>query len=86
MLKTEARVWMIQTDEGNYEVENESCIVEVQRTDENEVRIGITLYSDPGSDDDATIYLTVAEAGRLAHMLGIAVLANEAAAHEAASL
>lgn len=68
----------------NYWAEAEACRAEVQRTDDNEVRVGILLRE--SESDDVTLYLTVAEAGRLAHMLGIAVLANEAAAHEAAKL
>lgn len=84
MLSAEARVWIGMTEEGDFEREDASCRVEVQRTDDNEVRLGVQLR---GSDtDEATVYLTLAEASRLAHMLGIAVLANEAAAHEAASL
>lgn len=72
------------TGSADYWAEGEAARAEVQRTDENEVRIGLLLRD--SESDDATIYLTVAEASRLAHMLGIAVLANEAAAHEAASL
>ncbi len=84
MLTAEARAWLNLTDEGNFKDEDAAVRVEVQRTDDNEVRIGIVLRGSDG--DDATLYLTVAEAGRLAHLLGVAVLANEAAAHEAAAL
>lgn len=68
-------------DGDEYWAEHVACELEVQRTDENEVRLGVIL--NPGESDTATVYLTLAEASRLAHMLGIYVLANEAAAHEA---
>lgn len=55
--------------------------LDIQRTDVDEVRLGL---HQPDEFDDATIYLTLAEASRLAHALGIAVLANEVSAHEAA--
>lgn len=74
----------ISAKEGEYWAEKEAANLEVQRTDENEVRIGLLLSG--SGYDDATFYLTVAEASRLSHMLGVAVLENEAAAHEAASL
>jgi len=70
------------SDGDDYWAENAACDVEVQRTDDNEVRLGVQLT---GRDfgDEATVYLTLGEASRLAHMLGIYVLAHEAAAHEA---
>lgn len=69
-------------DEGDsYWAEGEACDLEVQRTDDNEIRLGIRLGD--SESDDATVYLTVAEASRLAHILGIYALAHEAAAHEA---
>lgn len=71
--------WLMDGEETL--AEHESCQVEVQRTDDNEIRLGVKLG---GADyDSATVYLTLAEASRLAHMLGIYVLAHEAAAHEA---
>jgi hypothetical protein len=70
------------SDNGDeYWAENEACTVEVQRTDENELRLGVQLHE--SESDDVTVYLTLGEASRLAHMLGIYVLAHEAAAHEA---
>lgn len=85
MLQANARAWISDNnEEGTYWAENLTVRVEIQRTDENEVRIGVQTYE--ADTDDVTLYFTVAEASRLAHMLGIAVLANEAAAHEAASL
>lgn len=66
--------------EEDYWAQQEACRVEVQRTDDNEIRLGVQL---DGDTDDATIYLTLGEASRLAHMLGIYVLAHEASAHEA---
>jgi hypothetical protein len=65
-----------------YWAQNQSGVAEVQRSDENEVHIGVRVGD--SESDDASLYLTVAEASRLAHMLGIACLAHEAAAHEAA--
>lgn len=85
MLSAEARAWLNLDQEGDFQYEDAAARLEVQRTDDNEVRIGVQLRGEEGNDE-ATIYLTVSEAGRLAHMLGVAVLANEAAAHEAASL
>lgn len=84
MMTVTGTAWI--TDEGRdtYWLENGAVVAEVQRTDSNEVRIGIKGFD--AESDDVTLYMTVAEASRLAHMLGIAVLANEAAAHEAASL
>jgi hypothetical protein len=83
MLSVTGKTYISDNEDG-YWAESEACNVEVQRTDENEVRLGVLLT---GSEtDDVSIYLTVAEASRLAHMLGIAVLANESAAHEAAAL
>ena len=71
----------ISDNDGAYWVENAACTVEAQRTDDNEIRLGIQLHE--SDTDDATVYLTVAEASRLAHILGIYILAHEAAAHEA---
>lgn len=72
-------------DGDAWEHELASVTVEVQRTDENEVRLGVLLRRASDSDDN-TIYLSIiGEPSWLAHMLGIAVLANEAAAHGAAS-
>jgi len=55
-----------------YWAEHVHCTAEVERTDENEIRLGIAL--NPGESDSATLYLTLAEASRLSHMLGLAVL------------
>lgn len=76
-------VWI---SDGNAEwlVEHESASLQVQRTDANEVRLGVQLKA--SDSDDVSFYLTLAEASRLAHMLGAVVLADEAAAHEAAHL
>lgn len=84
MLDAQALAYIGTRDGGEYWAEGEACRVEVQRTDENEIRVGVQLRE--SETDDATLYLTVSEASRLAHMLGIMVLANEAAAHEAAKL
>lgn len=84
MLFVRGRAWITTDDDSDetFWAEDESCVAEVQRTDENEVHIAIRVRGD--ETDDASLYLTLAEASRLAHMLGIAVLAHEAAAHEAA--
>jgi hypothetical protein len=55
-----------------YRAEGEAARLGVERSDANEVRLGIQLKD--SESDDATFYLTVAEASRLAHVLGVAVL------------
>lgn len=86
MLKVDGRAWMDTSPPNeDYEYENAACLVIVERTDENEIRLGISLY-ESDDIDNATVYMTLSEASRLSHMLGLAVLANEAAAHEAAKL
>ena len=63
----------IGDEEGDeYWAEHVLCTAQVERTDENEIRVGIAL--NPGESDSATLYLTLAEASRLSHMLGLAVL------------
>lgn len=59
-------------EEQNWWAEGESARMEVQRTDDNEIRLGVMLRSD--DFDAATFYCTPAEAARLAFMLGKAVL------------
>lgn len=58
-----------------YWAEHVTCTAEVERTDENEIRLGIAL--NPGESDSATLYLTLAEATRLAQMIKLAVLTPE---------
>lgn len=61
-----------EEESDEYWAEHVTCTAEVERTDENEIRLGIAL--NPGESDSATLYLTLAEASRLSHMLGLAVL------------
>jgi len=55
--------------------------VTVERTDADEVAIIAQ-----GEDEDATIYVSVDTAVRLATLLGIAAYAHEIQAHEAAKI
>jgi len=64
--------WIGSNNEDDYWAEGEACSLEVQRTDENEIRIGVQLHE--SDSDDATVYLTDGEAARLAHMLGAVIL------------
>lgn len=81
MLKVDCRMWATDGEEVLYD--DRPAELEVQRTDLDEIRVGVVLVGNEG--DDLTVYLTVEQASRLAHMLSTAVLANEAAAHEGAS-
>jgi len=74
ILTIEVVAWLNEDD-------GEPSLLDVQRTDIDEVRLGLHSLDE---FDDATIYLTLEAASRLAHALGIAVLANEVSAHEAA--
>jgi hypothetical protein len=64
--------WISNKDSDGYWAEGESCQVFVERIDDNEIRLGVQLRD--SDSDDATVYLTDAEATRLAQMLGSVVL------------
>jgi hypothetical protein len=55
-----------------YWAEGEAATVEIERTDRNEIRLGIQLHD--SDTDDATIYLTDGEAARLMMLLGQGLL------------
>ena len=55
----------------SYWCEGEPCNVEVERTDDDEVRIGLTIRD--SSSDDATLYMTRSEAVRLVLAIAQAV-------------
>lgn len=73
--------WITDPETGEPSIEGEACTAEAERTDSNEVRLGIRIGGSATNGDDVTLYVTVAEASGLAHMLGVACLAHEAAAH-----
>ncbi len=59
------------TEEQNYWCEGEPARIEFERTDEDEIRIGVQVGS--GRGDDATIYLSRSEAIRAVLAIAAAV-------------
>ena len=86
-MQVDALAWVSDAENNDW-AENVAAEVQVNRTDENEVSVEIHLWKEGEYDTSpaATAYLTLGEASRFAHLLGVAVLAHEAAAHEAAKL
>lgn len=64
-------VWITSdTDYENYWCEGAFCKVEIERTDQDKIRIGIRLS--PDGSDDVTLSLSVSEAQRMMTFLGAA--------------
>lgn len=63
-----AKAWLGSGESDTYWYEGDPAQVEVERTDENEIRVGIV--TSVGSSDDATIYFERSEAIRF--MLAVA--------------
>ena len=86
-MQADGLAWVTDADNNDW-AENVAAQFRVHRTDENEIVVETHLWADGEYDEStaASIYLTLGEASRLAHLLGVAVLAHEAAAHEAAKL
>lgn len=81
-LHVNARLW--DEDSGSIG----PVILTIERTDEDEISLAIIdqSESDPENLEVARCWITRDAATRLAALLGVAVLANELAGHEAAKL
>ena len=64
----------------------EDAILTIERTDDDEISLAILEGGSPERDEVLRCWIDVDSATRLAALLGVAALANEIAAHEAAKL
>jgi hypothetical protein len=53
---TKGKAWIGSPESDEYWCEGEDCEVEVERTDQDEIRVGIHL--DPGGSEDAGFYVS----------------------------
>jgi hypothetical protein len=69
-----ANLWAeLDESTSEYGREGEPCRVEIERTDPNEVRVSVHVVDQPDGEY-VDLYLTDAQAARLAHALGAALL------------
>lgn len=67
-----AKAWLMDENRTDYWVEGEPSELEVERTDDDEIRLGIRLRG-AVETDDGTLYLSRSEAIRLVLALAAAV-------------
>ena len=73
-MKIQADVWLSSEDTDEYWAEGVKASVEVETTDADEVRIGVTLAGD--GTDAATLYVSRDSADKLARFLAAASVAD----------
>jgi hypothetical protein len=64
--------WLSSEDSDEYWAQGIKCFVQVEATDSDEIRLGVRL-NDEGTDV-ATVYISRAEADRLARFVAAAVV------------
>jgi hypothetical protein len=73
VIRVKGEAWLNELEEsGTYTIDGALCDVEIERTDTNEVRLGVKLGH--SQVDNAMLYFTDGEALRLMAALGKAVL------------